>query len=147
MFPVFHKVDVVAELETLLPNGRFVLAWPVQVAWEGLRVARKKEWMLLGEFLWELHRTADSASQAGKICEKEKAATWASGPCVGGSVVLLGAWPPSPSMPVRGTGVRTRAGCLTSQVSKPPYSRACECEGLVTAVHNSCFGEEGISGN
>lgn len=50
MFPVFHKGDVTAELETLLPNGGFVLAWPVQVAWEGLRVARKKEWMLLGGF-------------------------------------------------------------------------------------------------
>lgn len=41
MFPVFHKVDGTAELETLLQNGGFVLAWPLQVAWEGLRVARK----------------------------------------------------------------------------------------------------------
>lgn len=90
-----------------------------------------------GGILWELHRTAGSASQAGKICEKEKAATWASGPSSRGSVVLLGAWPPSPSMPVRGTGVWTRAGCLTSQVPKPPYSRACECEGLVTAAHTA----------
>lgn len=53
---------------------------------------------------------------------------------VGGSVVLLGAWPPSPSMPVRGTGVRTRVGC---QIPKPPYSRTCECEGLVTAAHTA----------
>lgn len=51
--------------------------------------------------------------------------------------VLLGAWPSSPSVPVRGTGVRTRAGCLTSQVSKPPYSGACDCEGLVTTVHTA----------
>lgn len=75
MFPMFLKVNVTTELETLLPNGGFVLAWPVQVAWEGLRVARKIRVDAFGGILWQLHRTADSASQAGKICEKEKAAT------------------------------------------------------------------------
>lgn len=38
---MFLKVNVTTELQTLLPNGGFVPAWPVQVAWEGLRVARK----------------------------------------------------------------------------------------------------------
>lgn len=48
---MFHKVDGAAELETLLQNGRFLLAWPLQVAWEGLRVDA------FGGLLWELHRT------------------------------------------------------------------------------------------
>lgn len=38
---MFHKVDVTAELETLLWNGGFVLAWPVQVAWEGWGLLEK----------------------------------------------------------------------------------------------------------
>lgn len=136
MFPVFHKVDGTAELETLLQNGGFVLAW--QVAWEGLRVARKIRVDAFGGILWELHRIEQIVHlRQERYVRKRKLPTGLRDHPVGGSVVLLDAWPSSPSMPVRGTGVRTRAGCLTSQVSKPPYSRACEREGLVTIVHTA----------
>lgn len=107
---MFHKVDVTAELETLLWNGGFVLAWPVQVAWEGLRVARKIRVDAFGGILWELHRTEQIVHlRQERYVRKRKLPPGLQDHPVGGSV-LLGTWPLSPSVPVRGTGVRTKGG-------------------------------------
>lgn len=72
MFPVFHKVDGTAELETLLQNGGFVLAWPLQVAWEGLMVARKIRVDAFGGILWELHRTEQIVHLRQERCVRKR---------------------------------------------------------------------------